>query len=537
MQVFFGAQAMSDLPWSVSEIDQRRRRILKAAALAAGVAAFGGATRVWASASGIPAVDRDTLVVGLDKGFANLNGVVAVTSDSDRYTLLVFDRLFGFDKVGNLQPGLARSVEISPDGLSYTYRLREGVKFHNGAVLTAQDVKFTMAFALDPLNKSSRRAFFAPYVDGVDVLDPLTVRFRLKSPDGAFQNKLAGYLPIITANYGSTQSAVEFFARTPVATGAFRVVSLSADGTQLELERFEGYWGKRPEIRRIVFRTIKDESNRLNALLAGEIDVVVGVPPQSVAALNASSGLSAISNPVASPLIIRPYTSNPALPLSHREVRQALNYAIDKDAIIKTVQYGIGDSLASGISRYYPYGADLSIKPYPYDPAKARALLTAAGFPEGFSTKLQFPADYPKGITEAIAAYWGQVGVKTEIQLLDYPTFVLWNDTRRTTPMTVQQGANAIYDPVHTVGGLYVKSGAWSDYSNPEVERLFAEVAPIVDTRIRGDIFQRIGRILHDDAAAIFLSEIHRIYARKRSLEWTPTQGTAALNFLNARWV
>lgn len=275
----------------------------------------------------------------------------------------------------------------------------------------------------------------------------------------------------------------------------------------------------------------------MNALLAGEIDVVVGVPPQSFAALNAGTGLTAIANPVASPLIIRPYTRDPALPLSHRDVRQALNYAIDKDAIIKTVQYGIGDSLASGISRYYPYGADPSIKPYPFDPVRARALLAAAGFPNGFSTKLLCPNDYPKGITEAIAAYWAQAGVKTEIQLLDYPTFVLWNDTRRTTPMTVQQGANAIYDPVHTVGGLYVKLGAWSDYSNPQVERLFAEVSPIVDTRRRSEIFQRIGRILHDNAAAIFLSEIHRIYARKRSLEWVPTQGTAALNFRDARWV
>lgn len=521
---------------ATQDIDKQRRAILKAAGLAAGAAAFAGTGTVWASSSTTPAIDKDTLVVALDKGFANLNAVVAVTSDSDRYTLLVFDRLYAFDKVGNLQPSLATSVEISADGLAYVFHLRDGVKFHHGGALTAADVKFTMELALDPATKSSRRPFFAPYVAGVDALDAHTVRFRLKQPDGAFQNKLAGYLPILPADYGSSQPAVEFFARTPVATGAYQVKSFSADGTQLELERFEGYWGRKPAIRRIVFRTIKDETNRLNALLAGEVDVVVGVAPQSFAALNASAGLAAIANPVASPLIIRPYTSDPNLPLSHREVRQALNYAIDKDAIIKTVQYGIGDPLASGISRYYPYGAKPSLKPYPYDPAKARQLLAQAGFGQGFSTKLLCPNDYPKGITEAIAAYWAQVGVKAEIQLLDYATFVLWNDTRRTTPMTVQRGANAIYDPVHTVGGLYVKSGAWSDYSNAQVEALFAEVAPIVDTRQRGEIFQRIDQILHDDAAAIFLSEIHRIYGRKRALSWTPNQGTAALDFLDARW-
>ncbi|MFF7709023.1 ABC transporter substrate-binding protein [Pseudomonas sp. NPDC007930] len=518
------------------EIDTQRRHILKMAGLAAGAVAFAGTGPAWASSSATPAIDRDTLVVGLDKSFANLNAVVAVTSDSDRYTLLVFDRLYAFDKVGNLRPSLATSVEVSADGLAYTFQLRKGVQFHHGGELSAADVKFTMELALDPATKSSRRPFFAPYVDGVDVLGEHTVRFRLKQPDGAFQNKLAGYLPILPANYGSSVPAVEFFSRTPVATGAYRVKAFSADGNQLELERFEGYWGRKPAIRRIVMRTIKDETNRLNALLAGEVDVVVGVAPQSFAALNASAGLAAIANPVASPLIIRPYTRDPSLPLSHREVRQALNYAIDKDAIIKTVQYGIGEPLASGISRYYPYGANPALKPYPYDPAKARQLLAAAGFANGFSTKLLCPNDYPKGLSEAIAAYWGQVGVKVEIQLLDYATFVQWNDTRRTTPMTVQQGANAIYDPVHTVGGIFVKSGAWSDYSNPGVEALFAEVAPIVDTRVRGEIFQRIGQILHDDAAAIFLSEIHRVYGRKRALDWTPSQGTAALNFLEARW-
>lgn len=528
---------MTDKKTKVSAIDERRRGILKAGAALAGVAAFGGSSMVWASSNETPAIDKDTLVIGLDKGFVNLNGVVAGTGDSDRYTLQVFDRLYGFDAEGNLQPSLATRYEVAADGLSYTYHLRSGVKFHHGGTLNADDVKFTMEFALDPANKSARRAFFAPYVEAVDVLDGATVRFRLSKPDGAFHSKLAGYLPIIPRNYGSPVPALEFFARSPVAAGAYRVVSLSADGNLLELERFDDYWGKKPTIKRIVFRAIKDASNRVNALLAGEIDLVVGVPAQDFARLNAGGNFAAVSNPVAAPLLVRPYTTDPQLPLSRVEVRQALNYALDKNAIIKTVLQGIGEPLASGISRHYPYGFDPSLQPYPYDPAKARELLAAAGFAKGFSTKLLISSDTPKEIAEAVAAYWSQVGVRAEIQVVDYATWVVWNDTRRTTPMTVQQVANAIYDPSHPVGGLFVKSGAWSDYSNPQVEALFTEAAHTADIAGRGDIFRRISRILHDDAAAIFISEIHRVYGRKKTLEWAPTAGTAALRFHEARWV
>lgn len=518
-------------------IDERRRGILKASVALAGVAALGQTSMVWSASNETPAIDKDTLVIGLDKGFVNLNGVVAGTGDSDRYTLQVFDRLFGFDAAGILQPSLATAYEVSADGLSYTYHLRPDVKFHHGGTLSADDVKFTMEFALDPANKSARRAFFAPFLDAVEVPDAATVRFRLSKPDGAFHNKLAGYLPIIPRDYGSAVPALEFFSRSPIAAGAYKVVTLSADGNHLELERFDGYWGPKPAIKRIIFRAIKDASNRVNALLAGEIDLVVGVPAQDFARLNGSGDFSAVSNPVAAPLMVRPYTSDPQLPLSHVEVRQALNYALDKNAIIKTVLQGIGEPLASGISRHYPYGYDSSLQPYPYDPGKARELLTAAGFSKGFSTKLMISSDTPKEIAEAVAAYWSQVGVIAQIQVVDYATWVLWNDTRRTTPMTVQQVANAIYDPSHPVGGLFVKSGPWSDYSQPEVESLFAEAAHTADRAGRDEIFRRISRILHDDAAAVFISEIHRVYGRKKNLEWAPIPGTAALRLHEARWV
>ncbi|MGI4812749.1 MAG: ABC transporter substrate-binding protein [Janthinobacterium lividum] len=515
------------------DIDRMRRTLLKLAVAGTGMQ-LGGAL-AWAATRPY-AADRDTLVIGVDKNFASLNGVIAGTGDSDRYGLQVFDKLYTFDAAGLPTPELATAVDISADGLRYTYHLRRGVKFQNHRELTSADVKFTMEFALDPINRSARRPFFAPSVDGVETPDPYTAVFRLKIADAAFANKIAGYLPILPKDYGSSQPAGDFFARSPIGAGPYRVKSFSTDNETLELERFDDYWGPKPSIRRLVFKTLKDEGNRVNALLAGEVDVVVGVPYQDFARLQNNANVTAVTNPAAAPFIARPFANDPKLPYYKREVRQALNYAIDKDAIVKSVLHGIGEPLASGISRYYPYGSDSRIKPYPYDPKRARELLTQAGFANGFDTQLIISSENPRALAEAVAAYWGQVGVRAKIQVVDYASWVARNNTHMAGPVTIQQVANAIYDPIHPVTGLYSKGGSWSDYSNPEIEQLLTKLSNTPDRQQRDLLFQRIDDILHDDAAAIYISEILRVYARKRTLQWAPTRGTAALDFRKAAW-
>lgn len=484
-----------------------------------------------------PAVDRDTVVIGLEKEFHNLNGLVAVSGESLRYGWQIYDTLYGFDQKGNMVPRLATSLDISSDSLTYTYKLRPGVKFHDGTGFTSADVKASVEHILKPESKSTRRPFFAPIVDSIETPDPLTVVFRLKTADGAFANKIAGYLYIIPAGYEASlpAPAAESFAKAPVSLGPYRVKDYKI-GQDLVLERFEDYWGEKPDVKNLIFKVIPEPSSRVNALLTGEIDLAVVLPLPDVQRLRKEPGLDIIANPVAAPLYVRLYTNQPGLPIHKREVRQALSYALDTNAIIKGVLHGIGEPLATMVSKYYPYGSDATLKPYPYDPAKAKQLLAKAGYPNGFDIRLYDGSDQPKEIAEVISAYWAQIGVKTDIQRIDYPTWSRLNNTHKSDPATITQFTNAIYDPIHPVGGAFSKAGTWSDYENPDVEALLEEVNRTTDVQKRGEIFQKISRILNEDAAAVFISELNYVFGKKQSLQWQVQQGSGFLNFRQVSW-
>ena len=483
-----------------------------------------------------PAVDRDTLVVGVEKEFQNLDGLVTISGDSLRYGWQIYDTLYGFDLNGNLVPRLATQVKISSDAKTYTYTLRQGVKFQNGAAFTSKDVKASLDHILDPTAKSTRRPFFAPIVDTVETPDPYTVIFKLKSPDGAFPNKIAGYLYIIPADYLASLPNADAFAQAPISLGPYRVKKYTPGGNELVLERFDGFWGPKPKIKTLIFKAITEPSSRVNAILRGEVDVSAVLPSSAYEQLKKEPGLDVIAVPVAAPLYIRIYTNDPASPLSKREVRQALSYALDTQAIIKGVLHGVGEPLGTFISKYYPYGGDPALRPYPYDPKKARQLLASAGYPNGFETTLNVQGDLPKELSEAVVAYWAQVGVKVKLNLLSYSAFQRLNNTHASGPLALSQFTNALYDPIHPVGGAFAKGGSWSDYENPEVEALLTQLSSATGAQARGPLFQKIGQILHDDAAGIFLSENFYIYAKKKDVLWDAQKGSGFFNFRTVSW-
>lgn len=485
-----------------------------------------------------PAQGRDTLVVALEKSISNLDAQVTSTGDSILYAWQVYDTLYGFDPTGNLVPRMASAVKVSPDGRSYTFTLRPGIRFHNGDPLTGADVKYSLERILDPAVKSTRRVFFAPVVESVKASGN-TVTIDLKSPDGAFLNKVAGFLFVVPERYTKSLPSHEAFASAPVGSGPFRVKDFKI-GQFLELERFDGYWGKaigeNPGVRKIVLRFVPEAASRVSALLSGEVDLATVLPLQDTSRLKADTGLDIITNPNGGPLHVRLYSNVPTHPFAKREVRQALNHAVDTNAIIKGVLYGVGSPMGSFISKYYPYGHDATIKPYTYDPTRARELLRKAGYPNGFEVKLYGGTDQPKELAEAVAAYWSQVGIKTEIVRMDYSAFIRLNNTHKAGPATVTIFSNVIYDPVHPIVGSFSKEGTWSDYYNPDVEALITQLEGTLGAEQRGALFRRIGQILHDDAAAVFLSEHIYVYAKKKDLQWQVQQGAGFLNFRTIGW-
>lgn len=482
-----------------------------------------------------PAVNKQTLIIALDKEIQSLDAQVTASGDSQRYALQIFDTLYGFDAKGNLVPRMADGYEISPDGLAYTFTLRKGITFHNGDPFTSADVKYSIERIMDPASRSTRRPYFAPVVESVDTPDPQTVIIRLKQPDGAFLNKVAGFLFIVGRAYTTSLARLEDFAAKPVGTGPY-FVKENKVGQYLTLERYERFYGSKPAIKTLTFKYIPEPASRVNAILTGEVDISAKIPLADVQRLRKAKDLDVITNPVSSPMHVRLYSDVPDSPLSKRDVRLALNYAVDSDAIIKSVFHGVGARMGTFISQYYPYGSNPDVKPYPYDPAKAKALLAAAGYPDGFEIVLNDAVGTPKEMAEAVAAYLGQVGVRVKINRIDYAAWSRLNNTHKTGPMTTTQFTNAIYDPIHPIAGSFSKNGPWSNYYNPEVEALIAKLDATTGAGPRGALFRQIGQLLHDDGAALLITELFDVYAKKKNLDWEVQEGSGFLNFRQAGW-
>ncbi len=482
-----------------------------------------------------PAVDKDTIVVAIDKEVRSLDAQVTSTGDSMLYGLSMFDTLYGFDTKGNLVPRMATDVKISDGGKTYTFTLRPNVKFHNGATVTPADVKYSMERIIEPSTKSTRRVYFAPVVESVEASGKDTVVMKLKEPDGAFLNKVAGFLYIVPKAYTEALPTPEDFSKAPIGTGPWKLKAHNI-GRTLELERFDDFWGEKPKVKNLVLKMIIEPATRVNALVTGEVDVAMVLPYQDVARLRKVPDLDVIPNPNGGPLYVRLYSNDPSIPTYKREVRQALQYAIDTNAIIKNIFAGIGAPMGSYISASYPYGSDPKLKPYPYDPKKAKELLAKAGYPNGFNFKIYAGSDQPKEASEALVAYWSQIGVKTELVRMDYAAWSRLNNTHKNSPAAIAQFSNAIYDPVHPVAGSFAKEGTWSDYYNPEVEALLTQANSTIGAEARGELFRKIGRILHDDAATLLITELYNVYGKKKSVAWAPQEGIALFNFRTVGW-
>jgi len=485
---------------------------------------------------GKPAVDKQTLVVALASGPGSLDPQVAASIDSAKYAWNVFDTLYGFDVKGNLEPRLATAYKISDDGLIFTFTIRKGVKFHNGDSMTARDVKYSLDRILDPVTKSTRRPFFVNVVESVQAPDDSTVVIRLHKKDGAFLNKVAGYLYIVPEAYTRGLGVPEAFARQPVGTGPYRIVSHQI-GQSLELQRFAQFWGTAPKVDKIVLRFVPEASSRVNALLAGEVDLATDIAPTEVERLQGNPGLHAVSVPGGSPVYVRIYANDPKTPLGKPQVRLALNHAIDKDALIKSVYRGRAAPLRSHIPDSYPSDPNKGLQSFKYDPVLARKLLSEAGFPQGFSTSLMCTTPtFERAFCEAIASYWAQVGVKTQIRLIDSTASNRLNNTHQSGPLFLSHFGNAIYDPIHVVGGSMAKDGTWADYDNPAVQALIEKVEGVNDPKQRTEIFNQLLKLARDDGEAVLIAEPQLNYVTDSALQWQPQIAGWSLNFRQVAW-
>jgi len=459
----------------------------------------------------------NTLVVGLVAEPVLLDPAQVTDLNSNRVGRRVVETLVTFaDESTQIVPGLADSWTVSKDGLSYTFKLRKGIAFHDGTPFNAQAVKFSIERQINaehPANKLGKypfAAYFFGNVKAVEVMDESTVRFILKEPRASF-------LAILTAGAASAVSptaamkAGQDYSASPVGTGPFKFVQWDR-GQRVVLEKNPSYWRFPVKVDRVIFRPITEDQARLTELLTGALDLIVGTPPDFVAQLENHPKVT-LQRQVGAHVWYLGF-NNSKKPFDDKRVRQALNYAVDKDAIVRDVLKGTG-AVSKGPVLPGTWGDESGIKPFPYDPERARKLLAEAGLANGFSTTLWVPESgsgmqSPVAMSTIIQSNLKAVGVNVTLQTMEWGAFLAKLRTKEQDLFALSWMAGS-EDPDLVMYPL-LHSSQWTPvgpnramYKNPRFDEVLTQARLTTDQAKRAQLYREAQRLLHDDPPWIFI--------------------------------
>ena len=362
-------------------------------------------------ATGAMAKSDITLAMQLEPPHLDPTSAAAGAIDSVLYSN-VFEGLTRFASDGSIIPGLAQSWVISDDGMTYTFKLAEGVTFHDGTTMDAEDVKFSLDRARAEDSANAQKALFASIAD-VEAVDASTVKITLSAPNGSLLFNLAWGDAVIVA-----PESIENIKQAPVGTGAFKFANW-VQGDNITLEKNADYWGTPAKLDKVTFKFISDPTAAFAAVMAEDVDVFAGYPaPENVPQFEADPRFQVIVGNTEGETILS--TNNKMPPFDNVKVREAMAHAIDRQAIIDGAMFGLGTPIGTHFAPHNPDYVDLTADSA-YDPEKAKALLAEAGFAEGFTTTLKLPPpSYARRGGEIIAAQLREVGIQTEITNLEW---------------------------------------------------------------------------------------------------------------------
>jgi len=394
----------------------------------------------------------------------------------------------------SMAPGLAESWSASTDGLVYEFVLRKGVRFHNGDPVTPDDVKFSFERYRGVSSKLLKEKIAA-----VETPDPGRIRFRLKQPWPdfmTFYSSATGAGWIVPKKYVE-KVGDEGYKKMPVGAGPYRFVS-STPGVEVVLEAFDQYWRKTPNVKRLVFRVIPDESTRLAALKRGEVDIAYAISGELGKEIQRTPGLTLKPTVIQSTHFA--YFADqwdPKSPWHDRRVRLAANLAIDRHAVNQAVTLGFSKITHSII----PSTFDFYWQPpaYPYDPARAKQLLAEAGYPNGFDAGEYFCDLVATNSGEVVVTYLKAVGIGLKLRPLERAAFFKGFAEKK------------FKNIIHVFGGVFgnaatrleafvVSGGTYVYGGHPDLDGLFREQAAELDRSKREAILHRIQQLVHERA-------------------------------------
>jgi peptide/nickel transport system substrate-binding protein len=435
----------------------------------------------------------------------------------------IFEGLTRFMSDGSVVPGLAKSWEISADSLVYTFHLNEGVKFHDGTAMDAEDVKFSLDRARAEDSTNAQKGLFAGIAD-VTVVDPLTAKVTLAAPNGSFLFNMAWGDAVIVA-----PESIASIATNPIGTGAFMFKDW-VQGDHLDIVRNPDYWGTPALLETATFRFISDPTAAFAAMMAEDIDAFVGFPaPENLPQFQADPRFQVLVGNTEGETILA--MNNKLAPFDNKLVRAAVAHAIDRQAIIDGAMYGVGTPIGTHFAPHNPDYIDLMALSN-FDPEKSKALLAEAGFPDGFTTTLKLPPpSYARRGGEIIAAQLRAVGIQTEIENQE------WAQWLETTFKGHDFGLTIVSHTEPMDIGIYANPDYYFQYDNPDFQALMKTLEGTTDPAGRSDLLKKAQTIIAEDYVNGYLFELAVPTIAQAGITglWL-NQPTAAIDLTGVGW-
>ncbi|MCX7304846.1 MAG: ABC transporter substrate-binding protein [Hyphomicrobiales bacterium] len=468
---------------------------------------------------------RTDLVLGIPLEPPNLDPTAGAAAAIDEVLYAnVFEGLTRIGARGEVLPALAESWTVSDDGKVYTFKLRTSVKYHDGTDFNADDVKFSLDRARADNSTNAQKGLFAA-IDTVEVVDSATVKVTLKNPQGSFLYNMGWGDAVIVA-----PESAETNKDNPVGTGPFKFGSW-AKGSSITLVKADSYWGDPVALDKVEFRIIPDAAAAVPALLSGDVQALpnfqlgdalpqVQSDPRFKVVIGSTEGETVLA------------TNNKKPPFDNLKVRQAIAHAIDRKAIIDGASGGYGVPIGSHFSPANAAYVDLT-GTYPYDPAKAKALLAEAGFPDGFKTTLKLPpVGYARDGGQIIASELRDIGIDAEIIPVEWADWLKQVFTEKDYDLSIVS---------HTEPNdidIYARKDYYFNYDNPAFHKVIEELNLTSDEAKRTELYGQAQKILADDAVNGFLFELPKIGIWDAKVEglWenAPIQAT---DLTKVKWV
>ena len=406
----------------------------------------------------------------------------------------VFEGLTRFMSDGSVVAGLAESWDISEDGTSYTFTLRDGVTFHDGTTMDAEDVKFSLDRARAEDSANAQKALFEG-IEEVTVLDPTTVAVKLSAPDGNFLFNMAWGDAVIVA-----PESIESIKQMPIGTGPFTFEEW-VQGDRIELARNPDYWGDAPALEAATFKFISDPTAAFAAMMAQDIDAFAGFPaPENLPQFEADPRFQVLVGSTEGETILA--MNNKLPPFDNVQVRQAVSHAIDRQMVIDGAMFGLGTPIGTHFAPHNPDYVDLTAQSA-FDPEKAKALLAEAGFADGFTTTLKLPPpSYARRGGEIIAAQLRAVGIETEITNLEWAQWLEEVFRGKDFGLTIVSHT----EPFDI--GIYARPDYYFQYDNPEFQDLMSTLGETSDPAARSDLIAQAQKMIADDYVNGYLFQL-----------------------------